>query len=200
MAVVSEVPKIKGLAFMEALKWYSQTHGQGRLVEAVADLPPALRVLITKPDVPSLGLLPGSWYPSELVQLIFTSLCRGLPTSQAQQLPADFARASIANTLSGFYGNLMRALVSPELIAAHYQKIWRLYQSTGDCKVVIHSPTQHELRIADWGGHTPFFCKLAMHASQDVLEVVGCKNVRAAPLSCVEQRAAYCSYTLSWTR
>jgi len=195
---VDEAPKIKGLAFIEALKWYANVHGQARLVEATKGLPPRYAAFITAPALPSLGLLPGSWYPSEMIQLIFTNLCRGLTQAQVTHLASDFAKASIASTLSGFYAALMRALASPELIATHYQKVWRLYQSTGRCEVVIHSPTHHELRISDWPGHTPFFCKMSMFASRNVLEVIGCKDVISTVVSCVEQRAPYCGYALRW--
>lgn len=195
---MDEVPKIKGLAFIEALKWYSATHGQARLVDAVHELPKRYAAFITAPELPSLGLLAGSWYPSEMIQLIFASLARGLSAPQITQLAADFAEASIAQTLSGFYAALMRALASPELIATHYQKIWRVYQSTGRCEVVIHAPTHHELRISDWAGHTPFFCRMSMFASRSVLEVIGCKQVTSSIVCCVEQRAPYCGYALRW--
>lgn len=195
---VDEAPKIKGLAFIEALKWYAKTHGQARLVEATKGLPPRLAAYLTAPTLPSLGLLPGSWYPSEMIQFIFANLCRGLTPPQVTHLASDFAKASIANTLSGFYATLMRALASPELIATHYQKVWRLYQSTGRCVVVIHSPTHHELRISDWPGHTPFFCKMSMFASRYVLEVIGCKDVTSTVVSCVETHAPYCGYALRW--
>ncbi len=183
---------------MEALRWYAETHGQPRLVEAARALPPQYRVFITAPALPSLGLLPGSWYPSEMIQLIFAHLYRGMTPYQIQQLAADFSRASIANTLSGFYATLMRRLASPELIATHYQRIWGIFQSTGQCEVVVLSPTHHELRISSWAGHTPFFCQMAMYASKNVLEVVGCKQVTSTAIKCVEQRAPHCAYSLSW--
>jgi hypothetical protein len=195
---LSDVPKIKGLAFIEALRWYEKHHGQARLTDAAKALPATYSHYVTAPTQPHLGLLAGTMYPSGMIELIFADLCVGMNREQTTQLAANFAKASIGKTLSGFYATLMRMLASPELIAAHYQKIWRLYQSTGVCEVVMHSPTHHELRIKDWGGHTPFFCQMAMFASRDVLEVIGCKQVTSTVVKCVEQRAPYCGYALRW--
>ena len=55
-----EVPKIKGLCFIEALKWYAKSRGQARIIQALAAVPAPLRVHVTNPSSPSLGLLPGS--------------------------------------------------------------------------------------------------------------------------------------------
>ncbi len=197
---MEEVPKIKGLAFIEALKWYSKTYGQGPLMDAVSALRPGLASYITAPDQPNLGLLAGSWYPSELVHQIFAYLHRDMSPTEVQRLAADFAQASIANTLSGFYASFMRKLLSPDLIAAHFQKVWRLYQSTGYCEVIVHAPTKHELRISNWPGHTSFFCQMAMFASGNVFEVIGCKNVSSTNIKCVDHRAPYCAYMLTWTK
>jgi hypothetical protein len=194
----TDVPKVKGLAFIEALKWYSKTRGQGRVVEAVRATPARLTVHVSDLESPSLGLLPGSWYPSELVQHIFTHFCVGLTKQQIRQLGVDLARAGVANTLTGMYATFTRLLVTPDLIAAHYQKIWRLYQSTGRCEVLPQSPTQHELRVHAWPAHFPLFCTMVMAGTKNIYEIVGCKNVTSTIATCVDQRSPYCSYTLSW--
>ncbi|MFT3774745.1 MAG: hypothetical protein QM820_56060 [Minicystis sp.] len=195
----ADVPKIKGLAFIEALKWYAKMYGQPRLTEATKSLPRELASFITQPETPHLGLLPGSWYPSKLVELIFAQLYKGMTPQQKERLAADFAKASIANTLTGFYATFMRMLVGPDMIAKHFQKVWQLYQSTGRCEVIVHAPMHFELRISDWPGHTQFFCDMAMFASRNVLEVIGCKNVKSTTLRCVDRRPGYCAYDLTWT-
>lgn len=195
---MEDVPKIKGLAFIEALKWYATTHGQDRLVAATKGLAPHLAVFITSTTSPSLGLLPGSWYPSELINHVFSALSRGMTPIQTQQLAASFAQAAIGNTLKGMYATLMRALVSPQMIGTHFQKIWRLYQSTGVCEVTTLAKNRQELRISDWGGHTPFFCQMVRFSARNVLEVSGCVGVESAIAGCVSRGAPCCTYVLSW--
>lgn len=196
----TEEPKIKGLAFIEALRWYEATHGQERLTHAAHLLPMPLSVYATDPHAPTLGLRAGGWYPTDLVNAIFAELARGLTPDETLDLAANFARASIGNTLSGVYGTLMRLLVSPERVATNYQRIWRIYQTTGECKVTIHGPTSHELRISSWAGHTRFFCSMALFASRDVLELIGCKNVESKLLACVADGRDYCAYLHTWHR
>jgi hypothetical protein len=198
VAVTAREPKIKGLAFIEGLRWYSETHGHDRLLDAAESLPPHLGGFVTDRSSPTLGLLCGSWYPSELVRWMIAHFCRGLARDEIRRLASDFADASIGTTLTGTYAALMRTLGSPELVAAYYQKIWRLYQSTGDCRVIVHSPTKHELQISDWSGHDGFFCLMSMYASRRVLETVGCRSVRASLLQCVDGDATHCSYVQTW--
>jgi hypothetical protein len=200
VAGTTDVPKIKGLAFIEALKWYAKTRGQARILEALEATPQRLRVHVTQPDSPTLGLLPGSWYPSELIQTLFVHFCNGLGPREVQQLAADFSKVAIANTLTGMYGTFMRMLVSPDMIASYYQKIWRLYQSTGRCEVIVRSPTCHELRVHEWPAHYHFFCMMVMFGTKSIYEIIGCKNVTSATVACVDQKSPYCAYTLRWER
>jgi hypothetical protein len=197
--MTSPTSKIKGLAFIEVLKWYSKTYGQRQLMDAVNALPPGLASYATAPDQPNLGLLAGSWYPAEFVDKIFAHLYRDMSAQEVDQLAADFSQASVGNTLSGFYASFMRKLLSPELIAAHYQKIWRLYLNTGQCEVIVHAPNKHEVRVFSWSGHTPFLCKMVQHATRNVLEVIGCKNVTSRLIKCVGHKDPYCAYELIWT-
>jgi hypothetical protein len=144
---VDQVPKIKGLAFIEILRWYARTHGMQRLREAVAALPPDLRQLVIAPDRETLGLLSGSWYPAPLITCVFHHMTKDLSPAAVQRLAADAVQHSVGTTLSGVYGSIIRVLVSPKMVAEHYQKLWRLYHTTGECKVFIHSPTHQEMRM-----------------------------------------------------
>jgi hypothetical protein len=200
MATTGDVPKVKGIVFIEALKWYSKTYGQERLVEAAQALPPPLATYITNLDSPSLGLLSGSWYPSVLVESILGYFCKGRSPHEVQRLAAEFGRAGVGNTLNGIYATFMRLLVSPDLVAAHYEKIWRLYMNTGHCEIIIHSPTKHELRVSNWGAHTPLFCQMCMYAAANVLETIGCHRVESTTTACVSRGGKYCAYTLTWEK
>jgi hypothetical protein len=192
-------PKIKGLAFIEILKWYSQTHGRKRIDAAVGALPPHLASFIANPGSVTLGLLPGSWYPAALVQHIFRHMTSGLTYQAIRQLAADAVKASVGTTLNGIYKTFIRLLVTPEMIAEHYQKIWRLYHSSGECKVLIHSPTHHEMRLSDWPVHDSFLCLMNVYATKMILELSGCKDVTTSLIRCIDKGDTYCAYEQRWS-
>jgi hypothetical protein len=199
MADNKNEPKIKGLAFIEILKWYSRSHGAERINKAVASMPPHLRAYIANPDSVTLGLLSGSWYPAELVQHIFSHMTAGLTGQATRQLAADAVKASVGTTLNGIYKAFIRLLVSPEMIAEHYQKIWRLYHTSGECKVIIHDPTHHEMRLSKWPVHDAFLCLMNVYATKLILEITGCKDVSTSLISCVSKGGPYCAYEQRWS-
>lgn len=192
-------PKIKGLAFIEILKWYVQTHGAKRIDQAVASMPGHLRAFISNPQSVTLGLLAGSWYPAELVQHIFRHMTTGLTIHATRQLAADAVKASVGTTLNGIYRTFIRLLVSPEMIAEHYQRIWRLYHSSGECKVFIHSPTHHEMRLTDWPVHDSFLCLMNVYATKTILELSGCTDVSTSLIRCIDKGDSYCAYEQRWS-
>src|SRR5262245_11119155 len=130
-SVRGEMPKIKGAAFLEVLKWYAANHGTERLRRAVQEMPDHLRHYVTRPEDPTLGLLAGTWYPSQLIALVFQEMVLGLSPAAMRQLAADAVKASVGTTLSGIYAGVLRLLVSPKMLADHYQKLWGLYHNTG---------------------------------------------------------------------
>jgi hypothetical protein len=192
--------RIKGVAIVEILRWYAAEHGHYKLVEAAQTLPPSLALHVTQPEAPTLGLQSNKWYPFELLDALCIHLVQGLSSEEKQALAADIARAGVGNTLSGIYGTLMGLLVSPELVATHFQRIWRIFLSDGDARVIIHAPDRHELRIASWPAHTPFLCDLVLYGSAAVLEVIGCKELRTSKVACVADGSPYCGYLNVWSR
>lgn len=198
MANGKDTPRIKGIAFIEVLKWYAHTYGQARLTRIAHAVPTHLGRDIRDPNIDTLGLLPASWYPTELVQFIFQQMSAGLPPSAVRQLATDAAKAAIGNTLTGIYATFLRMMVSPKMIADNFQRIWSLYQSAGRCQVLIHAPNHHELRISEWPGHDPFFCQMVVAATKIILELTGRKSVVVTQIKCVDRRDAYCAYSEKW--
>jgi hypothetical protein len=191
-------PKIKGLAFIEVLRWYSRTYGQGRLREAIAALPPALKVHITDPDKETFGLKGGTWYPTALIESFFDHMTRDLPPAAVRKLAEDAVKASVGVTMSGIYGTILRVLVTPKMVADHYQKLWRLYHTTGVCRVEILGPTHHEMRLSDWPDHGSFICLMNAFATRLILETIGCKEVEVTREKCIDHGDPYCAYAQRW--
>lgn len=192
--------RIKGAGFIEILKWYTQTqpHGVERIQRAVAQMPPECRQYITRPEQLTLGLLVGTWYPAELVRIVFQEMIVDLTPPEARQLALDAVKASVGTTLSGIYKSFMRLLVSPSMLAEHYQKIWGLYHSTGRFYVVTHSPTHQEFQLHDWPAHDSFLCQMNLYATRLILESIGKKEVTGTILKCVDRGDAYCAYVQKW--
>lgn len=195
---MKEAPKLKGAAFIEVLKWYGRKHGPERLRKIRQTLPAHLQPYITRVEEPTLGLLPGTWYDAELIRLVFQEMTRGLTPSATRQLAADAVKASVGTTLSGIYAGIIRALLSPTMLARHYQRIWRLYHNTGEFTVIIHSPTRHEFRLSDWPGHDSFICLMNLYATGLILEIIGVHNVSGQTIACVDRGDPYCSYLQTW--
>jgi hypothetical protein len=193
-----EAPKIKGAAFLEILKWYAAAHGTERLRRAAHKMPRELKPFITRPNDPTLGILASTWYPSELVALVFHEMVQDLTPRASRQLVADAVKASVGTTLSGIYAGILRMLVSPKMLAEHYQKLWRLYHSTGEFQVIVDSPTRYEFRLQNWPGHDAFICQMNLHATKLILEMIGMREVTGQLAACVDKGSAYCSYVQSW--
>jgi hypothetical protein len=197
-SAAGQPPRVKGLAFIEVLRWYQKTHGRARLREAIDALPPHLRSFITDPERDTLGLLAGSWYPAALITGFFQHMIRDLPAASLRQLAAGAVQASVGRTLSGVYGKVIRKLITPAMIADHYQRLWRLYHTSGECRVLTHGPTHHELRISDWPAHDSFVCLMNGYATRLILEQIGCKGVAVSWDKCVDRNDGYCAYSQHW--
>src|SRR4051812_42673079 len=60
----------------------------------------------------------------------FRHMAKDLPPSSVRTLAQDAVQASVGATLSGVYKAIIRVLVTPKMLADHYQKIWSLYHTT----------------------------------------------------------------------
>lgn len=193
-----ETPKIKGAGFLEILKWYASVHGPGRLRRAADRVPLAYRSLVTRPEEPTLGLLPGTWYPAEFVGMFFREMTADLSPVVVRQIAQDAVKASVGNTLSGLYAGIFRLLVSPKMLASNYQRLWRLYHNTGEFEVLIVAPNKYDFRLSNWPVHDPFFCLMNFYATKLILEMLGMKEVNAQQAACVARGDRYCSYVQTW--
>jgi hypothetical protein len=192
-------PRIKGLAFIEILRWYSKTYGREKLRAAVAALTPELRAFVTDPERETFGLLAGTWYPAALIKCFFQHMTRDLSPSEVRHLAENAVQAAVGTTMSGVYGTIIRVLVSPKMVADHYQKLWRLYHTTGFFKVEILAPKHHEMRLADWPAHDSFLCLMNVYATKLILETIGCKSVQSTWEKCIDRGDAYCAYSQRWS-
>jgi hypothetical protein len=190
--------KIKGAAFIEILKWYSATQNSTQLSQIARKLSPRQRQYVTRPEEPTLGLLPGTWYEAELVATVFREMTADLSPPAVRQLAEEAVRASVGTTLSGIYAGIIRMLVSPKMLADHYQKLWRLYHNTGEFKVQVLAPNKYEFRLSNWPVHDPFFCLMNFYATRLILELIGMKGVTGQQGGCVDRGDPHCSYIQSW--
>lgn len=193
-----EPAKIKGAAFIEILKWYSTTHGRSRNLDLGRAVPQQYQHYISRPDQPTFGLLAGTWYEADMVAAVFQEMTAGLSPLAVRQLAEEAVRVSVGTTLSGIYAGIIRMLVSPTMLADHYQKLWRLYHNTGEFKVHVLGPAKYEFRLSKWPAHNSFLCQMNLFATRLILELIGLKGVNGQQGACIDKGDQFCSYIQTW--
>jgi hypothetical protein len=133
-----------------------------------------------------------------MVAAVFRAMTADLSPPAARQFAEEAVRASVGATMSGIYAGIIRMLVSPKLLAEHYQRLWRLYHNTGEFKVHVLGPTKYDFRLSQWAAHDPFICQMNFHATRLILELVGMKGVSGQSGGCVDRGDPYCSYIQTW--
>jgi hypothetical protein len=191
-------PSIKGAGFREALRWYAETHGAERIAAAFRTLPAEIQARLD-PAKETLGILPATWYPTDVVHAILDAVLAGSGTRQRADLARAAGRATVEGTLRGFYGAVFGALATPERYARHAQKIWSLYHDNGQLEVVL-SRGGAESRITEWPGHHRFICDMHLAAAPVVWESMGMPVTGSTRLECVSTGGKLCRFETQWAR
>lgn len=198
MIYASAVPKTKGAVVREFLRWYAREQPRGALRRVWEELPPdAQREL--DPEAEALGVLPSTWYEAGLIVALIEAVQRQLgPSSDA--VIAEGVREGIRASAHGIYRWLLHRVVTPEMYARNIQRLWNMMHDTGSREIVITSKTTAVSTTRDWAGHHPVICTSTIEAMAAILELTGCKNVKARRTACVSEGAEACVAEFSWTR
>jgi hypothetical protein len=191
--------RIKGAAFREFLRWYSNEYSHERLVAALA----AAGDRVDDPlesESPLLGVLANVWYSSSTVHALLDELTRGLGPEERTTLADRASEAVMAATLHGIYKALFRLMATPERYAKYGPRLWTTYYDSGTSHIELVSSNRAVSTVRGWSAHHPFMCELNRGAARAIYGAMGCQNVQVKRVACVESGAAECRFVTTWSR
>lgn len=191
------MPKIKGLAFREFVRWYNTEHGPSVLQASAQALPNDLRAQldVSRAD---FGILAGSWYPVVMATTFLEAISRGLSPEQRMEVLRGATDQALGNMLTGVYRSLFEKLVTPERHARYAQNIFRTFYNTGTVVGEVLEPGRAEQAVSDWAGHHPILCELSVLSLTAFHRSMKLENVRVTRLSCILGGAPSCRFSIRW--
>jgi len=191
--------RIKGAAFREFLRWYSNEYSHERLVAALAAAGDRVQDPLER-ELPLLGVLANAWYSSSTVHALLDELTRGLEPEERAELANRASDAVMAATLHGIYKALFRWMATPERYAKYAPRLWTTYYDSGAVTIKLVSRNRAESMISGWSAHHPFMCELNRGAARAIYSAMGCQNVHVKRIACVESGAPECRFVTTWSR
>jgi hypothetical protein len=177
-------PAIKGLAFREFLRWYSQTRGRDAALCAYFALDADLRKHLD-PDRDVFGIMPGSWYPIGVATGLLDAVTDGLTLDERTALLRGGVQHTLDVTLSGVYRVLFENVMTPERHAKYTQKIWDNFYNGGTVTGRVLAPGRAEQTVSDWPGHHLLLCEMSIWSLAFMHAKMGLRNVRVRRSACI---------------
>jgi hypothetical protein len=190
--------RIKGAAFREFLRWYSNEYSHERLVAALVAAGDRVDDALER-ESPLLGVLANAWYSSSTVHALLDELTRGLAPEERAKLAERASDAVMAATLHGIYKALFRLMATPERYAKYAPRLWTTYYDSGTVTIEL-SGNRAESTIRNWSAHHPFMCELNRGAAGAIYRRMGCQNVHVQRIACIESGAPECRFVTTWSR
>ncbi len=187
----------KGAAFRAFLEWIQHEVGPDRITALYEALPSNLRPLVD-PREPALGILPSSWYPDELPNRMLEMLLSPLDATKRTRMLEGGTRFTVERTFRGIYRPLARMFVSPERASKLVQKAWQVNYDTGTASWHYVEPGRISSEVTGWRGHHPYRCEISRLSGAYLLEVIGCKNVKAIRTDCISKGHDACRGIITW--
>jgi hypothetical protein len=194
---VSDLGRIKGVAFGEFVDWYAAARDTVEVERAVERVSPQF------PDVfdlarPNYGILASHWYDARVVHALLDELTAGKPEEELERMAAEAAAAIMGKTIRGVYKAVFSIMVSPARYAKHIDKLWGLHYDSGTPVVELVGPKQHRVHYTGWRSHHPMICRLNRAAGPAIYGAMGCKDVVSRRVGCVSEGAARCESLITW--
>lgn len=196
IAPPSALGQIKGLAFREFLRWYSEQHGSGPIVSAITRMGAQQRSLFNL-ATDAYGVLPSAWYPAELVHRILDRVSEGMSRPELEQMARDAATPIMGAMIDGVYQYAFSRLVSPGRWLALRQYIWDMYYDTGVLESELLDANTVRTWFYAWRGHHPLACLLTRSSNLAIYRAMGCTDVHIELSRCVSQGHRECEV---WVR
>jgi hypothetical protein len=197
--IMSDIGKIKGVAFFEFLAWYERRYG-ARLVEA------AIRTVEERygegldPTRTGFGVLASRWYPAGLVHDLLDQLVQVRAPAELEAMAVDAAEYIMGRTLRGVYRAVFSMFGTPDRYARHIDKLWSMHYDTGRILVDDTKPLFHRVKYSGWKGHHSFICRMNMASSLALYGAMGCREVKYERIGCVSDGASHCENVVRWMK
>ena len=179
------MPKVKGASIVDSVR-YLRRHKD----EARKHLAPALHHYLSE------RVLAASWYPEEdLVPLV-----RAMARIENVPDTVFFERAgrlSAQGHAHGIYKHL--AAGDRESLTRRALVLWSSQHDTGALEMQAESAGKVRVALRDFGLPSREFCLLTGGYIAATFEAAGCEGVRHEKQSCCVDRAAACTWLVSWT-
>lgn len=169
--------RVKGSTVAPAVEFARTLVGESEVQRRLERLSPAVRERLD-PSLPSLGIVPGIWYPSEIVQeCIDEILFLGLDEGEADAIAARAAAAAYEAMMTGLHRAVFKLFVGPPTYARHIQRLWSLNYDNGTIVVEDAGPGHHRNVIRGWRGYHRGMLLLNNHYKAKIFELMGCRDV-----------------------
>jgi len=195
-AIGGDLGRIKGAAFREFVAWYERTYGQRTLQELARTLYAGGELDHEKP---TLGLLSSRWYSARTVHALLDTLVHEPDRDSRRALARQTAGAVLDGTIKGVYRMLFAWIATPERYARFAPALWDSYFDTGIFEVSEYAPGRTVAHVRDWRSHHPFLCEVNREAAVVLYRAMGCKNVKAERVACVDDGAPSCTFVTTWS-
>jgi hypothetical protein len=189
-------PLVKGAAVREFLLWYERKRGGESSADLLSSLPPDLAEHV-HPELPALGILASTWYPSALAHHLCDRLCEGR-TDEGQLLARDANAEVVPRMIKGIYAVLFRAVASPTLYAMNVDRQWRRLHTTGKRNIEVRDRHEAFSTVTAWDGHHPMLCWITIYTMVYVFHAMGFEHVSADRVECVTHGAKRCATILRY--
>jgi hypothetical protein len=191
--------RIKGAPLADLLRAYrehARPEDWRRVTEALRALPPGPRLQVAE-DRDTLGILKGSWYPSETMHAAADAMVVGLTPAQLDQLAERLAQGITELTLRGLYRVFFKLLATPQRYCENVARLWGQSHDSGVVTARLVDANTVDTRAENWLGHHPFACHINGRIAAQIFRAMGCKQVRFER-TCLSETAGFCGQTLHW--
>jgi hypothetical protein len=195
---VSDVPKTKGIAVREMLRWYAQQRSPEELRRALMDVAPEHRSSFDA-DLEAVGVLASNWYDTAAVNALLDVLVATFPPGERAAAIHTATHHAMRTSMSGIYRFVLERL-SPESYVRNIQRLWNVLHDTGKREIVMTSPESCISIWRDWPGHGENLCQVNVDAMSAMLELMGCRRVTGIRVACISRGAPECVGEYSWRR
>jgi len=187
------VAKIRGLAFLGAIRHIKRNYGQEKLTELIRDAGPGLQAAFGR-RINGLGLYP---YETFVELLVAIDGKFGTGNLDYCKTVGDLAARNDLETIFKVYA----IRPSPEKMIAACTPIWGMYtDDAGYMEAVSTDPSGTILRITDFPAMHPSHCRLMegwMIAAMDVMGVRVLPDARET--ECQSSGGRYHEFWCQWT-
>jgi hypothetical protein len=196
---LSQLGKIKGVAFGEFLTWYDRTYPNGTVASAVREVEARFDDGLDA-ERAGFGVLASRWYAAELVHDLLDRLTSGRSVGELDRMALDAANFIMGRTIKGVYRTMFSMFVTPERYVKYIGKLWAMHYDTGELVVRAQEPNVHRVTYSEWAGHHPFICRMNMASGYSIYSAMGCKDVTCQRMRCVSDGAADCESMVRWVK